>query len=117
VPSTGIDFWLFRQRIFKKEPRALGPRRIPSGIRAILDWMGTHFLDDLERKLKLNHSPEGWKVIKSIGSRVRDDYINSRYTSRAEAEKAFANLVEQSEACKATKVVARPAPVRMWREP
>jgi hypothetical protein len=79
--------------------------------------MGTHFLDDLERKLKLNHSPEGWKVIKSIGSRVRDDYINSRYTSRAEAEKAFASLVEQSEACKATKVVARPAAMRVWREP
>jgi hypothetical protein len=79
--------------------------------------MGTHFLDDLERKLKLHYSPEGWKVIKSIGTRVRDDYINSRYTSRAEAERAFKVLVEQNEICKASRTVARPSPLKIWREP
>jgi hypothetical protein len=61
------------------------------------------FLDGIELKLKAKHTPEAHKVIHAIGQRIRRDYMESRYTSRAEAERAFRNLVEQDETCKSCK--------------
>jgi hypothetical protein len=61
------------------------------------------FLDGIERKLKANHKSPAHKVIHAIGSRVRQDYMESRYTSRAEAERAFRKFVEQDETCKSCK--------------
>jgi hypothetical protein len=53
------------------------------------------FLDGIELKLKGKHTSAAHKVIHAIGQRVRQDYMESRYTSRAEAERAFRKLVEQ----------------------
>jgi hypothetical protein len=39
------------------------------------------FLDGIERKLKAKHTLAAYKVIHAIGSRVRQDYVESRYTS------------------------------------
>jgi hypothetical protein len=38
---------------------------------------------------KAKHTLAAYKVIHAIGSRVRLDYMESRYTSRAEAERRF----------------------------
>ena len=62
------------------------------------------FLDGIERKLKAKHASAAHRVIHAIGSRVRRDYLESRYTSRAEAERAFRYLVEQDETCKSCKI-------------
>jgi hypothetical protein len=62
------------------------------------------FLDGIERKLKAKHTLGACKVIHAIGSRVRRYYMESRYTSRAEAERAFRKLVEQDETCKSCKI-------------
>jgi radical SAM protein with 4Fe4S-binding SPASM domain len=64
------------------------------------------FLDGIELKLKEKHTPAAHKVIHAIGSRIRQDYMESRYTSRAEAERAFRKLVEQDETCKSCKITA-----------
>jgi hypothetical protein len=64
------------------------------------------FLDRIEHTLKAKHTLAAYKVIHAIGSRVRRDYMESRYTSRAEAERAFRKLVEQDETCKSCKITA-----------
>lgn len=64
------------------------------------------FLDGIERKLKAKHTLAAYKAIHAIGSRVRRDYVESRYTSRAEAERAFRELVERDETCKSCKITA-----------
>jgi len=64
------------------------------------------FLDGIEQKLKAKHTLVAYKVIHAIGSRVRQDYMESRYTSRAEAERAFRELVEQDETCKSCRIAA-----------
>ena len=62
------------------------------------------FLDGIERKLKAKHTLAAYKAIHAIGQRVRRDYLESRYTSRAEAGRAFRELVEQDEICKSCKL-------------
>jgi hypothetical protein len=64
------------------------------------------FVDGIERKLKAKHTLAAYKVIHAIGSRVRRNYMEGRYTSRAEAERAFRKLVEQDETCKSFKITA-----------
>ena len=64
------------------------------------------FLDGIELKLKKRHTSAAYKVIHKIGVRVRHHYMESRYTSRAEAERAFRKLVEQDETCKSCKITA-----------
>ena len=61
------------------------------------------FLDGIELKLKAKHTSAAYQAIHTIGSRVRQDYMESRYTSRAEAERAFGKLVEEDETCKSCK--------------
>jgi hypothetical protein len=68
------------------------------------------FLSGIELKLKAKHTSAAYKVIHAIGLRVRRDYTESRYTSRAEAERAFRELVEQDETCKSCKITA----IRFW---
>jgi hypothetical protein len=69
-------------------------------------YRSSPFLDGIELKLKAKHTSAAYKVIHAIGQRVRLDYIDSRYTSRAEAERAFRKLVEQDETCKSCKITA-----------
>jgi hypothetical protein len=64
------------------------------------------FLDGIELKLKAKHTSAAHKAIHAIGRQVRLDYMESRYTSRAEAERAFRKLVEQDETCKSRKITA-----------
>jgi hypothetical protein len=64
------------------------------------------FLDGIELKLKAKHTSAAYKVIHAIGHRVRRDYTESRYMSRAEAARAFRELVEQDETCKSCKITA-----------
>ncbi len=64
------------------------------------------FLDGIERKLKAKHTSAAVQAIHTIGRRVRRDYIDGRYTSRAEADRAFRKLVEQDETCKSSKITA-----------
>jgi hypothetical protein len=64
------------------------------------------FLDGIELKLKAKHALAAYKVIHTIGRRVRRDYIDGRYTSRAEADRAFRKLVEQDGTCKSCKITA-----------
>ena len=64
------------------------------------------FLDGIERKLKAKHTLAAYGAIHAIGQRVRRDYLESRYTSRAEAERAFRELVEQDKTCKSSKITA-----------
>ena len=61
------------------------------------------FLEGIELKLKAKHTSAAYKAIHAIGRRVRRDYMESRYTSRAEAERAFRDLVEQDQTCKSCK--------------
>jgi hypothetical protein len=58
------------------------------------------FLHRIELKLKAKHKSAAYKVIHAIGLRVGRDYTEGRYTSRAEAERAFRELVKQNETCK-----------------
>jgi hypothetical protein len=67
-------------------------------------YLPSPFLDGIELKLKAKHTSAAYKVIHAIGRRVRQDYLESRYTSRAEAERAFRALVEQDETCKSSKI-------------
>ena len=62
------------------------------------------FLDTIELELKKRHTSAAHKVIHKIGVRVRHHYMESRYTSRAEAERTFRALVEQDETCKSCKI-------------
>jgi hypothetical protein len=62
------------------------------------------FLDGIELKLKAEHMSAAHRVIHTIGTRVRRGYLDSHYTSRAEAERAFRKLVEQDETCKSCKI-------------
>jgi hypothetical protein len=64
------------------------------------------FLDGIELKLKAKHTSAAYKAIHAIGLRVRRHYTESRYTSRAEAERAFRELVERDETCKSYKITA-----------
>ena len=64
------------------------------------------FLHGIELKLKAKYTSAAYKVIHAIGRRVRLDYMESRYTSRAEAGRAFRKLVEQDETCKSCKIMA-----------
>jgi hypothetical protein len=73
--------------------------------------MGGHpylppFLQGIESKLKAKHTSTAYKVIHAIGLRVGRDYTESRYSSRAEAERAFRKLVEQDKTCKSCKIAA-----------
>jgi hypothetical protein len=61
------------------------------------------FLDGIELELKAKHTSVAHKVIHAIGQRIRGDYMESRYTSRAEAERAFRKLVKEDETCKSCK--------------
>jgi len=71
-------------------------------------YRSSPFLDGIELKLKAKHTSAAHKVIHAIGQRVRLDYIDSSYTSRAEAERAFRKLVKQDETCKSCKITAYP---------
>jgi hypothetical protein len=71
-----------------------------SDMPARYDRLQLPFLDTIELELKAKHTSAAYKAIHAIGRQVRQDYRESRYTSRAEAERAFRKLVEQDETCK-----------------
>jgi hypothetical protein len=75
-----------------------------SDMPARYDRLQLPFMDRIELELKAKHTSAAHKAIHAIGRRVRQDYMESRYTSRAEAERTFRALVEQDETCKSCKI-------------